>query len=479
MKLALGRALYDPDDSSGKMFFNILATFAEFEADLIRMRTRGGMAIARAKGKLRGKQPKLSDRQQRELCRMHATGEYSISNLAEIFSVSRPTVYRTLNRCHSPYRTILPPTGIDPYYVDEIAAGRKTGRKRAIWPRYHQLDVVRRLVADVSDRGVGHRYLVQHSAGSGKSNSIAWLARLLTAIEVDGNVLFNSVVVITDRRILDRQIDDTIRQFVQEPSSVEHADDAEHLRLLLLSGKRIVTTTVQKFPFVGDVIRKSHKDRNFAIVIDEAHSGQGGNTASEMGRVLGNYTPEDGLEDYEDAVNASIESRQLLPNASYFAFTATPKNKTLELFGESRPQTDGTVKHEPFHIYSMKQAIEEEFILDVLTNYTPYRSYYELSKAVEDNPEFDSRRAQNKLRRYVEAHPETVAQKAAIMVDHFESAVRRPKKLGGEARAMVVAESVNRAIEYYFAIREHIRQDELPFDVLVRSRETVTTTATG
>ena len=353
------------------------------------------------------------------------------------------------------------------YYVDEIAAGRKTGKKRAIWPRYHQLDVVRRLVADVSDRGVGHRYLVQHSTGSGKSNSIAWLARLLTAIEIDGKALFSSVVIITDRRILDRQIDDTIKQFVQEPSSVEHADDAEHLRRLLMSGKRIITTTVQKFPFVGDVIRQSHKDMNFAIVIDEAHSGQGGNTASEMGRVLGNYTPEDGLEDYEDAVNASIESRQLLPNASYFAFTATPKNKTLELFGESRPQTDGTVKHEPFHIYSMKQAIEEGFILDVLTNYTPYRSYYELSKAVEDNPEFDSRRAQNKLRRYVEAHPETVAQKTAIMVDHFESAVRRPKKLGGEARAMVVAESVNLAIEYYFAIREHIRQDELPFDVLV------------
>ena len=353
------------------------------------------------------------------------------------------------------------------YYVDEIAAGRKTGKKRAIWPRYHQLNAVRSVVADVSERGVGHRYLVQHSAGSGKSNSIAWLARLLTAIEIDGNSLFDSVVVITDRTILDRQIDDTIKQFVQEPSSVEHAKDAGHLRNLLRSGKRIITTTVQKFPFVGDVIRQSHKDRNFAIVIDEAHSGQGGSTATEMGRVLGNYSPEDGLEDYEDAVNAAMEWRQLLTNASYFAFTATPKNKTLELFGESRPQTDGTTKHEPFHIYTMKQAIEEGFILDVLTNYTPYRSYYELSKAVEENPEFDSRRAQSKLRRYVEEHPETVAQKAAIMVDHFESAVRRPKKLDGEARAMVVAEGVNRAIEYYHAISDHIQETGLPFDVLV------------
>ena len=181
------------------------------------------------------------------------------------------------------------------YYVDEIAASRKTGKKRAIWPRYHQLNAVRSIVADVSERGVGHRYLVQHSAGSGKSNSIAWLARLLTAIEIDGNSLFDSVVVITDRTILDRQIDDTIKQFVQEPSSVEHAKDAGHLRNLLRSGKRIITTTVQKFPFVGDVIRQSHKDRNFAIVIDEAHSGQGGSTATEMGRVLGNYSPEDGL----------------------------------------------------------------------------------------------------------------------------------------------------------------------------------------
>ena len=353
------------------------------------------------------------------------------------------------------------------YYVDELAGGRKTGKKRSIWPRYHQLDAVRGLVANVEEHGVGRKYLVQHSAGSGKSNSIAWLSRLLAALETEGSPTFDSVVVITDRRILDRQLDDTINQFVQEPSSVEHAEDSEHLRRLLGSGKRIITTTVQKFPFVRDVIGESQRDRNFAIVIDEAHSGQGGNTAIEMGRVLGNYSFGGDIEDYEDAINAAMDSRQHLPNASYFAFTATPKNKTLELFGEPRAQLDESVKYEPFHSYTMKQAIEEGFILDVLTNYTPYRSYYELNKAIDGNPDFDSRRAQRKLRRYVEEHPDTVAQKAAIMLDHFESAIWRPKTLGGEARAMVVVEGVNRAIEYYHALKEHIRSSDLPYDVVV------------
>ena len=352
------------------------------------------------------------------------------------------------------------------YFVDEIAGGHKSGKKKAIWPRYHQLDSVRSLITDVSKHGVGHKYLIQHSAGSGKSNSIAWLSRLLTALETEGNSLFDSVVVITDRRILDKQLDDTIKQFVQEPSSVEHAESSAHLRRLLRSGKRIITTTVQKFPFVQNVISESHKDRHFAIVIDEAHSGQGGKAAIAMGKALGDYSL-DGEVDYEDAVNAAMDSRKLLYNASYFAFTATPKNKTLELFGVPRPQPDGVKKHEPFHIYTMKQAIEEGFILDVLVNYTPYRSYYELNKSIEDDPTFDTRRAQRKLRKYVEEHPDTVAQKAAIMIDHFESAVRLPKKLGGKARAMVVAEGVNRAIEYYYAIKKHINENSLPYDVLV------------
>ena len=352
------------------------------------------------------------------------------------------------------------------YFVDEISGGRKTGKKRSIWPRHHQLDVVRSLVKNVSEHGVGHKYLIQHSAGSGKSNSIAWLSRLLTGLESDGSSMFDSVVVITDRRILDRQIDDTIKQFIQDPSSVEHAEDSDHLRHLLRSRKRIITTTVQKFPFVRDLIGDSHKDRNFAIVIDEAHSGQGGSTAIEMGRVLGNYRVDE-VGDYEDAINAAMDSRAHLPNASYFAFTATPKNKTLELFGDPPRQPDDAVKREPFHIYTMKQAIGEGFILDVLTNYTPYRSYYELHKSIEDDPDFDSRRAQRKLRRYVEEHPETVSQKAAVMLDHFESAIWRPKIMGGEARAMIVTEGVNRAIEYYYALKDHIHENDLSYDVVV------------
>ncbi len=350
--------------------------------------------------------------------------------------------------------------------VTEGGRGRRRVRK-PIWPRYHQLGAVRNLLADVCKNGIGRRYLIQHSAGSGKSNSIAWLARGLMSVEPEGRRLFDSIIVITDRRVLDRQIDDTIKGFMQIESNVGHADSARDLGRLLREGTRIITTTVQKFPFIQDAIGEGHKDKNFAIIIDEAHSGQGGSTAIEMGRVLGNSAFSGEIEDYEDAINAAIESRQLLTNASYFAFTATPKNKTLEMFGEQETQADGDVRHRPFHLYTMKQAIEEGFIIDVLTNYTPYRSYYELNKAIEDDPEFDSRRAQRKLRRYVEEHPVTVAQKAAIMVDHFESAVFRPKKIGGTARAMVVTESVNRAIEYYYAIRERIREEGLGYGALV------------
>ena len=356
-------------------------------------------------------------------------------------------------------------TDIIENYACIVTEGRR-GRKKVkktIWPRYHQLGAVRNLLADVRENGVGSKYLIQHSAGSGKSNSIAWLARGLMSIEPDGRRLFDSIIVITDRRVLDRQIDDTIKGFIQIESNVGHADSARDLGRLLREGTRIITTTVQKFPFIQDAIGEGHKDKNFAIIIDEAHSGQGGSTAIEMGRVLGNSAFSGEIEDYEDAINAAIESRQLLTNASYFAFTATPKNKTLEMFGEP----DGDVKRRPFHTYTMRQAIEEGFIIDVLTNYAPYRSYYELNKAIEDDPEFDSRRAQRKLRRYVEEHPVTVAQKAAIMVAHFHNAVFRPKKMGGSARAMVVTESVNRAIEYYYAIRERIREEGLGYGVLV------------
>src|SRR5229473_6448518 len=289
----------------------------------------------------------------------------------------------------------------------------KTGKKREvqIFPRYHQLDVVRKLLADARSRGTGRRYLIQHSAGSGKSNSIAWLAHQLVGLEKDSARIFDSVIVVTDRKVLDKQIRDTIKQFAQVAATVGHAEHSGDLRKFLEGGKKIIITTVQKFPFVLDEIGNDHRGRKFAILIDEAHSSQGGRAAAQMNIAL---SPEGGEEDgetTEDAINRIMEARKMLPNAGYFAFTATPKNKTLEIFGEPWPE-GGVVKHWPFHSYTMKQAIQEGFILDVLQNYTPVDSYYRLAKKVEDDPEFDTKKAQKKLRRYVESHSHAIREKA-------------------------------------------------------------------
>ena len=340
---------------------------------------------------------------------------------------------------------------------------------RQIWPRYHQLDVVRKLLADAQEKGAGQRYLIQHSAGSGKSNSIAWVARQLIEVEHEDRTAFDSIIVITDRRVLDRQIDGTIRQFTQVASTVGHADRSGDLRRFIEEGKKIIITTVQKFPFILDDIGNDHRDRTFAIIIDEAHSSQGGKAAGAVAQALGEgaATDEEDEDTFEDQVNRIIESRRMLPNASYLAFTATPKNKTLELFGTPDPQPDGKVRHLPFHNYTMKQAIEEGFIMDVLTNYTPVSRYFNLVKSIHDDPRFDSKRAQRKLRRYVENHEYAINQKAAIIVDHFNDSVRIPNKMGGEARAMVVVDGVDRAIRYYQAIRELLHQRELPFRALV------------
>ena len=260
----------------------------------------------------------------------------------------------------------------------------KTGRKRReqVWPHYHQLDVVRKLLADMSKRGIGHRYLIQHSAGSGKSNSIAWLAHQLIGLEQDGGTLFDSIVVVTDRRILDKQIRDTIKQFAQVRSVVGAAQSSADLRAFLQGGKKIVITTVQKFPFILDAIGNEHRGRRFAIIIDEAHSSQSGRTSASVSMALGEAGAEEEEETTEDKLNRLMESKKLLPNASYFAFTATPKNKTLEIFGTPAPEGEKT-RHLPFHTYTMKQAIQEDFIIDVLEHYTPVDSYYRLVKTVE------------------------------------------------------------------------------------------------
>jgi len=343
-----------------------------------------------------------------------------------------------------------------------------TGRKRAvqIFPRYHQLDVVRALLADARARGAGRRCLVQHSAGSGKSNSIAWLAHQLVGLQKDRAAVFDSVIVVTDRKLLDRQIRDTIKQFAQVAATVGHAEHSGDLRRFLEGGKRIIITTVQKFPVVLEEIGSEHRGRTFAILIDEAHSSQGGRAAAKMNIVLSATGGEADEETVEDAINRIMEARKMLPNASYFAFTATPKNKTLELFGEPRPE-GADVKRRPFHSYTMKQAIQEGFILDVLQHYTPVDSYYRLMKKIEDDPEFDVKRATRKLRHYVESHGHAIRQKAEIMVDHFHDQVLAKHKIGGQARAMVVTSGIARAIQYFHAITDYLKERKSPWRALV------------
>jgi type I restriction enzyme R subunit len=337
---------------------------------------------------------------------------------------------------------------------------QKTGKKKAlqIWPRYHQLDVVHKLLADAKAKGAGQRYLIQHSAGSGKSNSIAWLAHQLIGLTKSDEPVFDSIIVVTDRRILDQQIRDTIKQFAQVGATVGHAEHSGDLKKFLAQGKKIVISTVQKFPFILDEIGSEHRGKRFAIIIDEAHSSQGGKSSAAVSMVLSTAGAEDDDEILEDKINRLMETKKLSPNASYFAFTATPKNKTLEIFGKPEPQADGKVKHSPFHSYTMKQAIQERFILDVLKHYTPVDSYYKLVKTAEGDPEFDTKRAKKKLRRYVESHDHAIRLKAEIMVDHFHEQVLALNKIGGQARAMVVTSGIERAIQYYHAIRDYLSE---------------------
>ena len=389
----------------------------------------------------------------------------------------------------------------------------KTGRKESvqIWPRFHQLDVVRKLLADTGRHGAGRRYLIQHSAGSGKSNSIAWLAHqligmtrrattrvaptnapsdtapsspsdaapsspsdaMLFSVEAplvgahpDDTPVFDSIIVVTDRKILDQQIKDTIKQFAQIGATVGHAEHSGDLRRFIAYGKKIIISTVQKFPFILDEIGSEHRGRRFAIVIDEAHSSQGGRTSAALSMALSKDGVEEDDETTEDKINRLMEAKKLLPNASYFAFTATPKNKTLEIFGEPYDE-GGQVKHRPFHSYTMKQAIQEGFILDVLRHYTPVESYYKLVKKVEGDPEFDTKRARKKLRRYVESHDHAIRLKAEIVVDHFHEQVLALKKIGGQARAMMVTSGIERAIQYYHAIRAYLMERKSPYKAIV------------
>lgn len=348
--------------------------------------------------------------------------------------------------------------------VEEDPETKKKSVKQ-IFPRYHQLDCVEKLLADVKENGIGKRYLIQHSAGSGKSNSISWLAHQLIGLEQDGHPMIDSVLVVTDRRILDKQIRDNIKQFMQVANTVAWAEHSGDLRKAIQDGKRIIVTTIEKFPYVVPDIGASHKQNRFAVIIDEAHSGQSGRNSAQMNLALSGLASEDEM-DNEDKINAMMEGRKLLTNASYFAFTATPKNKTLETFGV--PYQDGDdVKHRPFHVYTMKQAIQEGFILDVLKYYTPIASYYKLMKTVQDDPMFDKKRAQKKLRSFVESDTYTIAQKAEMMVEHFHEQVISKGKIGGQARAMVVTSSIPRCIEYYYAINKCLTNRHSPYKAIV------------
>jgi type I restriction enzyme R subunit len=344
--------------------------------------------------------------------------------------------------------------------------GKKKPPKQ-IFPRFHQLDVVRKLLADAEARGAGKRYLIQHSAGSGKSNSIAWLSHQLIGLEKGDKPTFDTVIVVTDRRVLDKQIRDTIKQFAQVSSVVGAVTEgSQQLQTFLQQGKKIIITTVQKFPFILGEIGDEHRGRTFAIIIDEAHSSQGGRTSAKMNIALAANGAEEEEETVEDTINRLMEARKVLPNASYFAFTATPKNKTLEIFGTSLPE-GGKVRHLPFHSYTMKQAIQEGFILDVLKQYTPVESYYRLMKTVEDDPHYDTKRAQKRLRRYVESHDHAIRQKAEIMIDHFHEQVIGHRKIGGEARAMVVTSGIHRAIQYYHAFEAYLKERKSPYRAIV------------
>ena len=355
---------------------------------------------------------------------------------------------------------------------EEDSQGRT--KKKQIFPRYHQWTVVRQLLAHAERNGSGKRYLIQHSAGSGKSNSIAWLAHQAIELKKDGDPVFDTLIVVTDRRVLDKQIRENIKQFAHVSAVVGAVTEgSQQLRQFIQAGKKIIITTVQKFPFILDEIGNEHRNRRFAIVIDEAHSSQGGRTMAKMHMVLSKEEMAQ-VETVEDAINIMIAARKLLPNASYFAFTATPKNKTLEMFGDEMPDppppgsgaAGGTFK--PFHSYTMKQAIQEGFILDVLEHYTPVQSWYRLIKTISDDPAFDVKKAMKKLRRYVESQDHAIRKKAEIMIDHFHDQVLAKKKIGGRARAMVVTSGIERAMQYKVActaqlsslpsrLRKHLR----------------------
>ncbi|MDI9365626.1 MAG: DEAD/DEAH box helicase family protein [Flavobacterium sp.] len=361
--------------------------------------------------------------------------------------------------------------------IEETDEDTGKKKKKMIFPRYHQLTSVKQILAHAKANGIGQKYLIQHSAGSGKSKSIAWLSHQLHGLfdKTGTNNIFDSVIVITDRTVLDKQLSDEIKQFsptigIVAAITSDGASKTNNLREAIANKKKVIICTIQTFPH----LLKEMEDLGslkFAIIIDEAHSSQSGETSAKMNAVLADKGEDAEDEDeptLEDKINALIESRKMIKNGSYFAFTATPKNKTLETFGVPRKYIkDGEEKtaFDAFHLYSMKQAIEEEFILDVLQNYTTYNSFYKLIKSVEENPEFDTKQAQKKLRAYVEGHEFAIAEKAKIMIDHFHRDVKH--LINGEAKTMIVTKSIIAAIKYKQAFDEYLKEIKSPWKAIV------------
>ena len=365
-------------------------------------------------------------------------------------------------------------------YLDSRGKRRIKKVKKLIFPRFQQLAAVRSLLNDAQKNGAGQKYLIQHSAGSGKSNSISWLAHQLVGLhnKAGDQTIFDSIIVITDRIVLDKQITDNIKQYAQVKGVVQSINQgSKQLKKALKEGKKIIITTIQKFPHIVEEIGDL-PGNNFGIIIDEAHSSLSGQMARKLNETLAKVSDEEelksDLEDYnenesnevtgEDLIRAMVKARKLLPNASYFAFTATPKNKTLELFGVPY-QENGTTKFRAFHLYSMKQAIEEGFIKDVLQNYTTYQSYYALLKKIEDDPEYDKKKAQKKLKAYVESHEHAIKKKSVLMINQFLENLN--KKVGGKAKAMMVTSSRANAVKYKIAFDQYLKDINSPYKSIV------------
>ncbi len=363
--------------------------------------------------------------------------------------------------------------------IEETDEDTGKKKKKMIFPRYHQITSVKQILAHAKEQGIGQKYLIQHSAGSGKSKSIAWLAHQLHGLfdKTGEQHLFDSVIVVTDRTVLDKQLRDEISQFSPKLGIVaaitgEGSSKTSQLREAIANRKKVIICTVQTFPHLLDEMQ-TMEALKFAIVIDEAHSSQSGQTSAKMNAALADKNDDDDFEDedeptFEDKINELIIARRMIKNGSYFAFTATPKNKTLETFGVPRKYIkDGEEKtaFDAFHLYSMKQAIQEEFILDVLQNYTTYNSFYKLIKAVEENPEYEIKQAQKKLKAYVEGHEFAIAEKSKIMIDHFHSEVKH--LINGQAKAMVLTKSIVSAIKYKQAFDAYLKEIKSPYKAIV------------